>query len=429
MTCIRSSRATGLLGAIALAAVAACSDGAGPGGGELTLVLKRGSAGPTLSETGQRSGTRTLSASSIAVPVACPFQAAAVTIEEIYLQGEGGQTTLRSDPVTVDLCDLGSQALILVSDVSVPAGSYQQIRFVVSGGYVQDPADGQVYATAGYPVPAELAPPDGVLQPPSWDASGLKVNFSGGPITISAEQKVIGLELDVAQSFGKLAGGSSQWVLSPVIRAADLSFTGSVRVRLELGSGVTFPSLSGAPVTFGDFAATAEHSGVGVTQAFDPVQGETIFFLSPHDTPYTISLGVPAGLDVVATPTSHAVTIHEGVESPAVTFTLTSVSVPVGLANTPPVAAFSSPARPSFNATVGVPVAFNPTGTYDLEGAWGGTWNFGDGQSVTGTFGSKASHTVNHTYAAAGNYTVTWTVTDEQGATSVASTTAVVTGQ
>ena len=34
------------------------------------------------------------------------------------------------------------------------------------------------------------------------------------------------------------------------------------------------------------------------------------------------------------------------------------------------------------------------------------------------------SHVVNHTYTAAGNYTVTWTVQDEQGATATATTTA-----
>jgi chitinase len=75
---------------------------------------------------------------------------------------------------------------------------------------------------------------------------------------------------------------------------------------------------------------------------------------------------------------------------------------------------------------VGVPVEFNPTGTYDPEGAWGGTWDFGDGSTHNGTFGSLASLIVNHTYASAGNYTVTWTAVDEQGATSVATTTAVV---
>ncbi len=327
MSFLTISRLTCLAGALALVTVAACGDGAGPGSGEMTLVLKRGSTGPTLSETGGRSQIRTLSTAVQATPVACPFQAAGIIIDEIYLQGEGGRTTLRSDPVTAELCDLGSQALLLVQDVQVPAGRYQEIRFVVSGGYVQDAADGNVYATEGYELPAELAPADGSLQTPSWGASGLKVNFDGGPVTVAGEQKVIALDFDVAQSFGQLAGGSSQWVMSPVIKAADISFTGSVEVRVVLGEGVTLPAVDGTPVTFADFDATAALGATQVTQAFDPVEGRTVFFLAPSDTPYTITLGVPAALNVTSAPESHAVTIQEGVEADPVTFTLSAVSV------------------------------------------------------------------------------------------------------
>jgi PKD repeat protein len=418
---------TRLAGACALALLAACtSDGAGPGSGEVTLVLKRASAGPTLSETGKGFRTYTPNAAVAAAAVDCPFDAAAVTIDEIYLQGEGGQTTLRSEPATVDLCDLGNQALLLVQDVQVPAGSYQAIRFVISGGYLQDPADGNVYATSGYDLPAALAPADGPLQMPSWGSSGLKVDFEGGPITVQGDQKVISLDINVAQSFGK--PGGSQWVMSPVIKAADISFTGSVEVRVALGEGVTLPTVDGTQVTLGDFDAIATHGTTTVTQAFDPVQGVTVFFLAPHDTPYTITLGIPASLEVVSTPASHAVTIHEGEAADPVTFTVSGANLPVaGPTNASPSAVFASPARPSFNATVGVAVQFDPTGTFDPEGAWGGTWDFGDGETFAGTFGSLASHKVSHAYTAAGNYTVTWTVTDEQGATAVATTTAFVT--
>jgi hypothetical protein len=255
------------------------------------------------------------------------------------------------------------------------------------------------------------------------------VNFDHGPVTVDGAQKVIALELDIAQSFGKEAGGSSQWVMSPVIAAADISFTGSVRVRLALANGVTLPTIEGTPVTFNDFAAFATLGSTSLTQAFDPVLGETVLFLSPQSTAYTITLGVPAALEVTVAPESHAVTIHEGVAADPVTFTLNAVSLagaPSGPDNLRPSAAFVSPARPSFNATVGVPVHFDPVGTFDPEGAWVGSWDFGDGQSFTGTMGSLASHVVNHTYTAAGTYPVTWTVQDEQGATGVATTTAVV---
>ena len=426
MTLLTSSRFVRSPAAALLLLAAACSDSTGPGSGQVTVVLRRGSNAPTLSETGRRDGTRTPSAAVQAAPATCPFQAAGVTINEIYLQGEGGRTTLRSEPATVDLCDLGNQALLLVNGVEVPAGSYQEIRFVIGGGYVQDPADGSVYATEAYQLPAGLGPADGVLQTPSWGSSGLKVTFDHGPISVDGGQKVVGLDIDVARSFGKLAGGSSQWVMSPILTAADISFTGSVRVRLQLGAGVSLPDVGGTQLTFAYFDAIATHGASQVTQAFDPALGETVLFLSPHDTPYTITLGLPAGLDIAAEPASHAVEIHEGMTAPDVAFTLTSITVPVGSANAPPTADFASPTRPLFETTVGVPVQFNPTGTFDPEGAWGGTWDFGDGQTHTGTFGVFSSFVTTHTYAAAGNYTVTWTAMDEQGATAVATSTVTV---
>ena len=126
-----------------------------------------------------------------------------MTIDEIYLQGEGGRTTLRSDPVTVDLCDLGNQALMLVQDVQVPAGSYQEIRFVISGGYVQERPTGRCTRPMDTSCPPACPRRMATLQMPSWGSSGLKVEFDHGPVTIGGEQKVIALDLDLAQSFGE----------------------------------------------------------------------------------------------------------------------------------------------------------------------------------------------------------------------------------
>ena len=62
-------------------------------------------------------------------------------------------------------------------------------------------------------------------------------------------------------------------------------------------------------------------------------------------------------------------------------------------------------------------VAFDATGSTDPDGQIVGyTWDFGDGNSATGI-------SPNHTYAAAGTYTATVTVTDDEGATSTCSST------
>ncbi len=92
--------------------------------------------------------------------------------------------------------------------------------------------------------------------------------------------------------------------------------------------------------------------------------------------------------------------------------------------NKPPVAVANGP----YTGTVGQAVQFSAQGTFDPEGAWNGTWTFGDGSSYTGTFGNFASQNPTHTYSAAGTYPVTFTVTDANGAAGTATTSATIQG-
>lgn len=73
------------------------------------------------------------------------------------------------------------------------------------------------------------------------------------------------------------------------------------------------------------------------------------------------------------------------------------------------------------SGTAPLPVTFNGTGSSDPDGSIASyAWNFGDG-------GSGSGATTAHTYAAAGNYTATLTVTDNQAASSTTSLTIAVT--
>ncbi len=82
--------------------------------------------------------------------------------------------------------------------------------------------------------------------------------------------------------------------------------------------------------------------------------------------------------------------------------------------NTPPVASFA------FTCT-DLACAFNASASYDLDGSLVSyAWNFGDGTTGSGV-------TANRTYAAAGSFNVTLTVTDNEGATGNASQTVAVT--
>jgi hypothetical protein len=158
---------------------------------------------------------------------------AVVTIESIYIQGgteedgdeddEGSRLYLRTDPVTTDLLTLRDDVATLVEGAALPEGRYGQLRFVLSGAYieVEDEEGTSIFATAGY---AEApAQPDGTLQCPSCAQSGLKINLPAGFEVTEGEEQSVLVDFDVSQSFGKQAGNSGRWVMHPTITAARVN--------------------------------------------------------------------------------------------------------------------------------------------------------------------------------------------------------------
>ena len=152
-------------------------------------------------------------------------KSAVVTISEIYLQGSG-RVVLVDTAVTTDLLTLADSTAELVKDAVVPAGSYGQLRFVITGAYIEvDNGDGttSIYATssdyAGLPVGAQV---DGTLKTPSFDQSGLKVKLPDDELRLAAEERVLLVDFDVSESFGHEAGDSGSWVMSPVLEASEV---------------------------------------------------------------------------------------------------------------------------------------------------------------------------------------------------------------
>ena len=95
---------------------------------------------------------------------------AVVTIDRIYLQGGSdstsadGRVTLRTEDITVDLLTLVDSLHPLITEFPVPAREYGQLRFVITGGYieVEQPGGGTaIYASspnyAGLPEGAVVA--------------------------------------------------------------------------------------------------------------------------------------------------------------------------------------------------------------------------------------------------------------------------------
>lgn len=154
---------------------------------------------------------------------------AVVTIERIYLQPDSsdndGRVILLDSAVTVDLLTLQDSVMGLIDSVEIPEGRYRQLRLVISGGYLSiigtDTTTRQIYASsptyAGLPAGAVVT---GELQMPSFAQSGLKVNLPSDAVTVGEDESVsLVIDFDVAQSFGKAAGNSGKWVMSPVLTA------------------------------------------------------------------------------------------------------------------------------------------------------------------------------------------------------------------
>ena len=258
---------------------------------------------------------------------------AVVTIDEIYLQGSG-RVVLMDEPVTTDLLTLANSTADLVKDAVVPAGSYGQLRFVVSGAYIEvENGDGttSIYATspdyAGLPAGAQVA---GTLQTPSFDQSGLKVNLPGGALHLAAEEKVLLVDFDVSQSFGQDAGDSGSWVMHPVLKATDLQTTGDAGVTLTLGESVSLPTLGDAQLTLGDFKAVLTASDMSTKEvSFTDDNSDGTFeagfhFLVPGS--YTVTVSGPAGVTFTTDPANADAQVGSS-GSVSAAFKLTSVSV------------------------------------------------------------------------------------------------------
>lgn len=292
-----------------LAPVNACSDGAGTSESSMTVLLTDAPG---------------------------DMRAAVVTIDEIYLQGQGGRVVLMNEPATVNLLDLANEAVTLVADAPVPGARYTQLRFVISDAYIEvenESGGSDWYATsadyAALPPGATLA---GTLQTPSWDASGLKVDLPNAALDFSGEERIVLLDFDVHQSFGREAGGSGQWVMSPIIRGAEIGVTGSVTVDAALGAGVVLPDVEGTPATLADVEAVLVDAFGGETPLLlqdtdgDGVHSAAFQYLLPGG--YAVFLRAPAGITLTTDPASSAAAPHamavSGGDGAAVTFTVTA---------------------------------------------------------------------------------------------------------
>lgn len=235
------------------------------------------------------------------------FERAVVTIDRVYLQREdgdddpeGGRVILRDDPVTVDLLTLQNEVLDLVDGEAVPEGTYGQLRLVISGGFIEvEEEDGSstIYASSDAYAAEQGVAAGGRLQMPSYGTSGLKINLPSEAAEIEGDENIVLIDFDVADSFGRQAGRSGMWVMTPVIHATDLAFTGSADITLALGEDVALPDT----VSLADFSAELDKGGDVLSVPFADEDGDGVYtaeirYLFPAS--YPVTLAAPEGLSV-----------------------------------------------------------------------------------------------------------------------------------
>jgi hypothetical protein len=274
------------------------------------------------------------------------LSAAVVTITDIYLQpGEGDDAQriyLRQGAgITTDLLTLSNDVLELVDSRTVPAGEYEQMRFVITGGYieVETGTGSTIYASSpnyeGLPPGAEV---DGNLIMPSFGQSGLKVILNGGSddeddgsIVLEGEQTLL-VDFDVSESFGHAAGMSGNWVMRPALKATSVQSAATVTVTVALAEGVTLPLIEGVATTLASFNATLAPSDDGDAKvvAFSDADGDGVFeakFLYLFPGSYAVGFAGPEALSFtldLATPVD--LTLGSG-QAATVGFELTSASL------------------------------------------------------------------------------------------------------
>jgi uncharacterized protein (DUF2141 family) len=262
-------------------------------------------------------------------PAAADIRAAVVTIDQIYLQGEAtdDRVVLRDQPFTTDLLTLSSDVAMLVESATVPAGSYEQLRFVVSGGYISV-AEGDstpIYATPGYAnVPGPIA---GELRTPSWDTSGFKVTLPEGKLDIEGEQRVLIVDFDVGESFGRQLGNGA-WMMRPVLHAFDFLASGSISVNAD----VRAVALAG-PLTVE--LDDARGNLVAIRQLADtdgdrqiPMQFR---FLDPRESPYRLTLP-----DVITSPSTPIEIVLSSGQTVSIDLTVVAFAPPSDAASQAP---------------------------------------------------------------------------------------------
>lgn len=240
------------------------------------------------------------------------FTQAHIVIDRIELVGDEDAEAeevegivLLDEPYTTDLLTLSNDIDDLVEEETVAAGTYSQLRLVISDaciGVEQEDESEMIYASEGFDACGAI---DGPLQMPSYGTSGLKINMPGGSIVVDGNAYILLLDFDVSESFGHEAGGSGMWVMDPVIHAEEIRLTSGITVELSVPDSVDLDAVGSSLADFEANLDVEEEPVFFTDDDEDGVYTATFFYLTAGE--YELSLGLQEGVtayDYTLDPTS-----------------------------------------------------------------------------------------------------------------------------
>lgn len=213
----------------------------------LTACGGGGVAGPAAS--GDESGFGTLRLSLTDAP-ACGYREVFVTVERVRVHRSssaepdeaGWREVVLPAPQRVDLLELTNGTLLPLGQLELPAGTYTQMRLVLSPNTAAAPLANAVTPLGGATV---------ALTTPSAARSGLKMNVS---LQVPAGQVAdVAIDSDACRSLVR-AGKSGKVLLKPVLRVipivspAGQRVVGHVDAALATGATTVSVQSAGVPV-------------------------------------------------------------------------------------------------------------------------------------------------------------------------------------
>ena len=238
-------------------------------------------------------------------PVCANFQSVVVTVDAIQLIGTNGTSSLTlPQPLPVTLTNLVNGATLSLGNVTVPAGTYQQLRLILASNRGNGSTPANYVLLNGSTTPTALSTP-------SAQQSGYKIN---GQFTVTANGQVnLTVDFNACRSV-VVAGNSGQYILKPVLNLTDDDQSGSITGYLpaaEAGAMVmaednaghilktTMATAASGTSTYASFTlAPLPASSTGYNVVIAPPAPSTAVTPQPNFAPDVV-LGVPvsAGQD------------------------------------------------------------------------------------------------------------------------------------